>query len=126
MKIIRTNTLSFIPASHEDPTKPGSLKKVLVKKDDIREGRLQMVNWSLLPAGKSFQPHYHEDMDEIFVIIKGSALITSGGETALVGMGDSVVIPAGEIHEMKNNTTDDVYYIAMGVASGINGKTVTV
>lgn len=123
MKIIRSDELEFVPASHEDPKSPGSLKKVLVKKDDIRQGRLQMVNWSLLPEGKSFRTHYHEDMDEVFVIMKGKAIISSGSESYTLNPGDAVIIPAGQTHEMKSIGAD-VEYIAMGVASGTGGKTV--
>lgn len=125
MKIIRALAMDFIPASHEDPANPGSLKKVLVRKDDLVPGRLQMVNWSLLPAGKSFRNHYHEDMAEVFVIMKGKASIMIDGETAVIGPGDAVVIPARAPHGMKS-TGADVEYIALGVASGTGGKTVVV
>jgi mannose-6-phosphate isomerase-like protein (cupin superfamily) len=76
MKIISSNNRTFIPAGHENPLAPGLLKKVLFQKDDLRPGRVQMVNWAKLLAGKSFAAHYHEDLQEIFIVIQGTAEIS--------------------------------------------------
>ena len=43
MKIVRGNSLEFIPASHEDSQNPGVLKKVLATRNDLIAGRVQMV-----------------------------------------------------------------------------------
>lgn len=126
MKIIRGSDLSYVPASHEDPKNPGSLKKILVGKDDVQAGRLQMVNWSLLPVGKSFTSHYHEDLEEIFIIAQGSAEITAGKEKAVLQKGDCICIPPRTPHAMKNIGTVDVEFLAIGIASGTGGKTVLV
>lgn len=71
MKIIRFNSLDYTAASHEDPVDPGALKKVLLKWDDLPAGRWQMINWAKIPHGKSFAPHFHEAMVEIFIILSG-------------------------------------------------------
>jgi mannose-6-phosphate isomerase-like protein (cupin superfamily) len=125
MKVIRSVELEFVPASHENPESPGVLKKVLLRKDDFMDGQVQMVNWALLPAGKSFRPHYHQDMEEVFIMIRGFAKITVGEKEANTGPGDAVVIPAGAIHMMENTGREDVEYIALGVSKGEGGRTVT-
>jgi mannose-6-phosphate isomerase-like protein (cupin superfamily) len=71
MKVIRSTKLELVPASHEDPKSPGVLKKVLLREDDFVGGKAHMINLALLPVGKSFKPHYHEDMQEVFVISFG-------------------------------------------------------
>lgn len=124
MKIIRGYAHQFVPASHEDPDHPGSLKKVLVKRDDVAPGRLQMVNWSHLAKGKSFRTHYHEDMTEVFVIIEGQAEIVTDGVRENVERGDAIVIEAREVHEMTNKGNCDLLYLAIGIAAGTGGKTV--
>jgi len=53
-----------------------------------------MVNWASLGAGKQFARHYHEDMQEIFIIVQGEAEITVGDESATLCRGDAVVIDA--------------------------------
>lgn len=126
MKIIRSNKLRFVPASHEDPKDPGVLKKVLLKKDDIIEGRIRMINWAKLPRGKSFQAHFHEDMEEVFIILKGSAKITIDKKSEIIQEGDTVVIPVRGVHTMENVGDVDVEYIAMGISKGKDGKTVVV
>jgi mannose-1-phosphate guanylyltransferase len=85
-----------------------------------------MVNWSRLPAGKSFAPHYHEDMQEMFIMIRGVAEITIGSETAILQTGDSVLINACEVHVMHNRGSEDVEYLAIGIAGTANGRTVVV
>lgn len=124
MKIIRATDLDFVPASHEDPQNPGVLKKVLARKDDLIDGRVQMINWALLPAGKAFEAHYHEDMQEIFIILSGSVLITIGQESETLAKGDAVIIPPQAIHVMKNVGSENVEYIAIGVSRDGNGQTV--
>ena len=124
MKIIRSTDLKYIPASHEDQRFPGVLKKVLLVKDDLVEGRTQMINWALLPVGKSFEAHYHEDMQEVFIILNGYVKIIVDNEEADLSKGDAVVIPLRSVHEMKNTGTEDVEYIAIGISLGQQGKTV--
>ena len=116
--------MEFTPASHEDPHNPGCLKKILYKKDDFQPGQLQMINWSILPVGKAFANHYHEDLEEIFIIMTGVAEVTVNGETAELCAGDAVLIPVGAPHIMKNIGSEDVFYIAQGISGGKGGKTV--
>lgn len=126
MKITKGSTLPFIPASHEDPKNPGSLKRVLVKKDDVQTGHLQMINWAKLPVGKSFQAHYHEDLEEIFILLAGTAELTVDSETVQLVKGDSVCVPARAVHSMKNVSEVDIEFIAVGITAGVGGKTVVV
>ena len=105
---------------------PGVWKKVLLEKADFQAGQVQMVNWARLPSGNSFAPHYHEDMQEVFVIVQGTAELTVGGEVVTLGRGDAVLIDAHETHQMSNPGLDDVEYVAIGVSRGTGGKTVVV
>lgn len=126
MIIVKFNDLDFIPSSHEDKNSPGVLKKILFSKDNITEGNIQMINWSKMPIGQSFNPHYHEDMDEIFIILSGKAKIKVGDEEEVLEKGDSILIPTKEIHVMENLSDFEIEYLAIGVTKGENGKTVVV
>lgn len=126
MKIISGKDIGYVPASHENPEAPGVLKKILLCKDDFMDGRAQMLNWALLPEGNSFQPHYHEDMQETFVVMRGRAKIAADAEEAVLEAGDAVIIPAGSIHRMENIGCGDVEYIALGISLGRGGRTVVV
>lgn len=126
MKFIRSSELEYVPASHEDPEDPGVLKKVLFERDDLVDGRVQMVNWAFLPVGNSFAPHYHEDMQEVFILISGDAEMTVGDEILIMKPGHAVEVPIKEVHYMKNVGKTPVEYIVFGIALEQGGKTVTV
>ena len=126
MKTITSATLPFVPAAHENPLSPGVLKKVLLEKADLQPGRIQMVNWASLAVGRQFARHYHEDMQEIFIIVQGEAEITVGTETVTLHRGDAVVIDPREVHQMQNAGTEVVEYLAIGITSQAGGKTVVV
>jgi mannose-6-phosphate isomerase-like protein (cupin superfamily) len=126
MKIFRSKDIEIIAASHEDLRSPGVYKRVFLEKADFIEGRIQMVNWAFLPKGKSFRSHYHEDMQEVFIIIKGHVRIVVDSEQVELCKGDTVVIPVGSVHMMENTGKVDVEYIVIGVSKGTGGKTIVV
>jgi len=126
MEIAYSNDRSFVAASHEDPRDPGVLKKVLFQRADLQTGLVQMVNWAKLPAGNSFAPHYHEDMQEIFIIVQGTARLAVGNETVVLRRGDAILIDLREVHQMWNDTEEDVEYVVVGITKGTGGKTVVV
>jgi len=76
--------------AHEDAARPGVLKRVIATYSDINPGQVMMVNWARLPARSSFQRHYHEDMQEIFVLIRGRVLMTVDDTSMNMTVGDTV------------------------------------
>jgi mannose-6-phosphate isomerase-like protein (cupin superfamily) len=126
VRIISFASHSFVPAAHDNPQSPGVLKKVLLKKGDLRSSHVQMVNWASLGIGKCFAPHYHEDMQEIFIMVQGEAKIAVDQETVILHRGDAVVIDAREVHQMENAGSETVEYLAIGIATATGGKTVVV
>lgn len=126
MKIVRGNAIDFVPASHESASDPGVLKKVLASQADLQEGQIKMLNWSLLKAGKSFQTHFHEDMQEVFVILSGTVEIVVAKTVANLLAGDCVIIDPQEPHAMSNKGESDAVFLAFGIANGEDGKTVIV
>lgn len=126
MRIVRFNDLKFIPASHEDPKDPGALKKILLKRDEIPAGRIQMINWSKIPIGKEFAPHFHESMIEVFIIMKGKTKIQIDNDEAILEKGDMVIVMEGQVHSFENISDEDVDYFAMGIATSDGGKSINV
>ena len=126
MRIFRLKEMEWVPASHEDQRSPSVWKKVLLQKADLSGGRVQMVNWCRMEPEKGFRAHYHEDMEEIFIILKGHAKILADGEETEMGKGEAVVIPPRVVHEMKNVGGEDLEYLAVGISQGKGGKTVVV
>ena len=117
MKIIRSKDLSFVPASHEDPLNPGVLKKVLFNCKDIPAGKIQMINWALLAAGKQFKLHSHKDMSEIFIIISGEAVLRIDEKESTLLKGDAVFIPPQSMHQMRNVSHEDCLFLTLGIVA---------
>ncbi len=126
MKVVKFGDIKFQPASHEDPKDPGVLKKILLAKDDLMSGRVQMINWAHLPVGKSFRRHYHEDLEEVFIIVSGECRMQVEDEIIELNRGDAILMAPMEKHEMINISKTAVDYIAIGITTGAGGKTVVV
>ncbi|HMO13479.1 MAG TPA: cupin domain-containing protein [Pirellulaceae bacterium] len=126
MLVVRGQEIGFTPASHEDFQRPGVLKKVLATREAFVEGRVQMLNWSLCPKGSAFRKHFHEDMQETFVILNGAVRMEVAGETVHLQAGDAILIEAREVHQMFNIGDEDVTYIVFGISTGQNGRTILV
>ena len=126
MKYVSANNSGFVPASHEEPNNPGVLKRVIATAADLQAGQVQMVNWARLPVGHSFNSHYHEDMQEVFVLLQGSVTMKVDNETVSMSSGDTVIIDSREIHQMTNVGTEPAEYIVFGISSQQGGKTVVV
>ena len=126
MKIFRGAERNFVPASHENSASPGVWKKVLATHSDFQPGRVQMINWAKLPAGNRFAAHYHEDMQEVFIIIQGQAEMIVNAETLTLGCGDAILIEPREIHVMRSIGREDTEYVVVGVSTGVGGRTVVV
>jgi len=126
MKIARAADAAFLPASHENPLAPGVWKKVLFERGDLQPGQVPMVNWARLPASSAFAAHYHEDMQEVFVIVQGVVEMTVAAQTVELQRGDAILVDVGEIHQMRNCEISDAEYVVFGVSRGLNGRTVVV
>ena len=126
MKIIRANDLDFVPPTHEvnSASTPMALKRVLATANDLQAGQVMMVNWAKLAIGGAFREHYHEDMQEIFVVVEGRAVLWIDGNRFELMRGDAAIIDANEKHRMENIADEEVEFIALGIASGTEGRTI--
>ena len=124
MKFIPADASGFVPASHEDPSRPGVLKRVIATAADLESGTVPMVNWSHLPAGHSFALHYHEDMQEVFILISGHVEITVDGQSTTMQAGDTMIVDAREQHKMINRGDSAAEYLVFGIATGQGGQTI--
>lgn len=126
MKIIRFEDFKYIPASHEDPNDPGCVKKVLLASNDLVFGQVQMINWAKIPTRRSFAPHLHQDMQEIFIILSGKIKIKVDSEEDFLERGDAIVVEIGKVHQMENVSDVDAEYLALGISTQKGGKTVNI
>ena len=68
------------------------------------------VNQSLaeatVPPGSETEEHYHGVTEEIYFFTAGSGLMKLGDEETAVAAGDSVVIPPGTPHKLRNPSAE--------------------
>ena len=126
MKWIAADNSPLVPASHEDVRAPGVLKRVIAIREDFQAGHLQMLNWAVLPEGHSFRLHLHQDMQEVFVIVSGRVEMRVGDQRRDIGPGDTVIVDAGEVHQMTNVGEGAAEYLVFGVSAGRGGRTIVV
>ena len=53
-----------------------------------------------LGGGQSTQRHYHARSEEIYFFLEGGGLMEVDGDSREVGVGDAVLIPPGEWHQI--------------------------
>lgn len=72
------------------------------------------VSLAKLQPSLSYEPHSHNDHEEVYYIIRGRGKIRVGEETAQFREGDIIYIPLGKEHTMKNDGDDVVEFLAFG------------
>jgi mannose-6-phosphate isomerase-like protein (cupin superfamily) len=80
------------------------------------------VSLAKLQPSLSYEPHDHQDHEEIYYIISGNGHITIDGETAKFRDGDIIYIPDKSIHSITNDGDKMVEFLAFGGFTGKNSR----
>jgi len=67
---------------------------------------------TLKPHSASLK-HYHPEAEESYVMLSGQARVVIDGETQLLNVGDMVAIKSPQVHQIFNDTDQDVVFLAM-------------
>lgn len=81
------------------------IKEVLDKGE--YKGSSRLVGVITLEPGCSIGAHIHENEEEIFYIIEGTATYDDNGKTEILKAGDSCVCLGGEKHSLANRTENE-------------------
>lgn len=71
------------------------------------QGKSRMIATITLEPGCSIGEHVHENEEEIFYIIQGTATYNDNGKQALLHPGDACICLGGQKHSIANRTTDE-------------------
>jgi mannose-6-phosphate isomerase-like protein (cupin superfamily) len=79
------------------------------------------TNWSymdhlLLPPGASEGLHRHPGIEEVYFVLNGDGQAQVNGETAGIHKGDAVPVLLNEAHSFKNNSSQDLEFMIIGIA----------
>lgn len=106
MKIINAGSIKTTAAHGDVP------RKALIKAGDSKT-KLQTVNDAHLDSGQGFEPHVHEDCEEVYYFIEGEGIMTINGREIPVGEGICILVEAGESHGLKNTDKKVLRFITM-------------
>lgn len=67
-------------------------------------GNARLVGTITIEPGCSIGAHIHENEEEIFYILEGTASYNDNGEAVTLGCGDSCVCLSGQTHSIKNES----------------------
>jgi quercetin dioxygenase-like cupin family protein len=67
-----------------------------------------LLGWTVLPPGARHDKHRHPNVDEFFIVIKGSGFIYTDGERQAADKGDVIFTPRGHWHGFDNTGMEDV------------------
>lgn len=117
MKKVNQKDRRWEPGSHEDPQNPGVYKKVLVRHEEVDpNSKLMMFQLCKIPPKTKHVAHSHPTMDEIFYFTEGEGEIEVNGGKEKVGPGDRIIVPAGQVHQIRNTGNIELKFIGLGVA----------
>ena len=77
----------------------------ILKKGEYK-GSARLVGTITLEPGCSIGAHVHENEEEIFYIIKGTATYNDNGETVILNAGDSCLCLGGQEHSVANRNKE--------------------
>jgi mannose-6-phosphate isomerase-like protein (cupin superfamily) len=80
------------------------------------------VSLARLQPSLSYEPHDHQDHEEVYYIINGSGHIRIGSKTARFRDGDVIYIPEKTMHSITNDGTEMVEFLAFGGFTGRQGS----
>ncbi len=76
------------------------------------------VSLAKLQPSLSYEPHKHQDHEEIYYIINGNGHIKIGNETSRFRDGDVIYIPEKTMHSITNDGEEMVEFLAFGGFTG--------
>jgi mannose-6-phosphate isomerase-like protein (cupin superfamily) len=76
------------------------------------------VSLAKLQPSLSYEPHDHQDHEEVYYIINGNGHIKIGGEIARFRDGDVIYIPEKTMHSITNDGDEMVEFLAFGGFTG--------
>ena len=85
--------------TYEPPGHTGTVNRRLVPPPGHPRGKLEVVLGVLQPGGQALM-HTHADLDQAIYVLEGGCRVESAGETAEMGSGQIVYLPAGTPHRV--------------------------
>jgi len=99
------------PGGGERVALPRGSSSDLVITDGTVESNSSMLGYSVFTPGTETKQKVHVDAEELAYIVSGSGSLLVGREAIGYGTGDSLHIPAGVPHGIRNDGTEDLVMV---------------
>src|SRR5579859_2408073 len=66
-----------------------------------------------MPAGTAEVRHFHHHAQQFFYLLAGEAVMERDGRLLVLTAGDGIWIPAGQPHQMKNESGAEVHFLVI-------------
>ncbi len=84
-------------------------------KETLWSGDTSRINLISLLPGQQIKPHIH-DGDHIWIVMEGSGeLLSSEEDFSEISAGKIAVVPSGEKHGIRNNTSENLVFASVTV-----------
>lgn len=83
----------------------GAIGAVFKADGDETGGRFSVSEWTLAARHEGPGAHKHDDNDEIFYVLEGSASILIGEQWHVLAAGSFCMIPRGVLHDFRNESS---------------------
>jgi mannose-6-phosphate isomerase-like protein (cupin superfamily) len=94
----------------------GGTGKVFIRhcfKPEEIKARTRLCAELRLPPGASIGIHDHVEEDEIYLVQKGTGIMTDGGKEFEVSVGDAILTGQGASHSVRNTGAEDLVITAV-------------
>jgi quercetin dioxygenase-like cupin family protein len=108
----RENRRFVTAAEKQDVLSPWTLEEWLCRSDIVPNQELLMVRANMEP-GRSHPFHTHPTREEIIYILSGRAEQWIGREHRILGPGEMVLVPKGEVHGTYNPFRERLVFLAI-------------
>jgi len=66
-----------------------------------------------MPPGTAESRHFHHRAQQFFYVLSGEALMEVDGQRVVLTAGQSIAIPVGIPHQMRNDSQADVHFLVV-------------
>ncbi|HRA33258.1 MAG TPA: cupin domain-containing protein [Thermomicrobiales bacterium] len=107
MNVFRASELAFIET-------PGANATAAIATPSRGAEDVSIVRQRQQPGGGN-PAHFH-DREEVMIVTRGSVAVTLGGESVMLGSGDTLIIPARTAHQLSNAGDDEAEWLLVAPA----------
>lgn len=92
-------------------------RQTLATKDDVVTNNIDALTKGVLPAGKVWDWHNHQDYDELCIVLKGEGIFYWEDEKVNYSAEDVIIIPAQGKHKIEaiGSIDNEFYFVRIKV-----------